>query len=68
MLMVVPVKVLQCNEILMSENVTSEGEMAVELFIFSLMDSVQSMLCCSNKIIACFIINKHTNVNTDMGK
>lgn len=42
--------------------------MVVELFIFSLMDSVQSMLCCSNNVTTCFIINKHTNINTDMGK
>lgn len=32
------------------------------------MDSVQSMLCCTNKIITCFIINKHTNTDTDTGE
>lgn len=36
--------------------------------LFSLMDSVQSMLCCTNKIITCFIINKHTNTDTDVGE
>lgn len=26
------------------------------------------MLCCTNKIVTCFIINKHTNTDTDRGE